>query len=84
MPEQIDLTNSDEMRERFKDLSISNLCELLREGLNELYCKLREDEGFDNDMIISGKLDSRWSDVYITNAPSMSCGETQYHQIIKL
>lgn len=84
MPEQIDLTNSEEMRERFKELSISNLCELIREGLNELYCKLRVDEGFDYDMIISGKLDSGWSDVYITNTPGMSCGETQYHQIIKL
>lgn len=84
MPEQIDLTNSEEMRERFKELSISNLCELIREGLNELYCKLREDEGFGYDMIISGKLDDSWSDIFITNTPSMSGGETQYHQIIKL
>ena len=84
MPEQIDLTNSEEMRERFKELSISNLCELIREGLNELYCKLRADEGFDCNIIISGKLDDSWSDVYIINTPSMTSGETQYHQIINL
>lgn len=82
-PINIDLTNADEMRERFKDLSISNLCNLLREGLNELYCKLR-DESFSYDMIISGKLDDSWSDVYITSVPSMSCGETRYEQMIKL
>lgn len=84
MPEQIDLTNSEEMRERFKALSISNLCELIREGLNELYCKLKTEEGFDYEMIISGKLDDSWSDVYITNTPSMTSGETQYHQVMKL
>lgn len=85
MPEQeIDLTNSDAMREKFKDLSISNLCALLREGLNELYFKLRNEEGFSYDMIISGKLDDGWSDVYITNTPSMNGGSVHYEEIIKL
>lgn len=84
MQEQIDLTNSEEMKERFKNISISDLCELIREGLNELYCKLRIDEGFDSNIIISGKLDDSYSDVYTINAPSMISGEARYHQIINL
>lgn len=86
MPEQeiIDLTNADTMREKFKDLSISDLCALVREGLNELYSKLRDEEGFSYDMIISGKLNNDWSDVYITNTPSMNGGYVQYGEIIKL
>lgn len=85
MPEQkIDLTDSDAMRERFKDLSISDLCDLLREGLNELCHKLREEENFSYDMIISGKLDDGWSEVYITNTPSMNGGSIHYGEMIKL
>ena len=85
MPEQkIDLRDSDSMRERFKELSINDLCSLLREGLNELYHKLREEENFSCDMIISGKLDDYWSDVYITNTPSMNGGSIHYGEIIKL
>lgn len=87
MPEEeatIDLTNAEGMREKFKDLSISNLCALLREGLNELCHKLREEENFSYDMIISGKLDDEWSDVYITNTPSMNGGDIHYEEMIKL
>ena len=85
MPEQeINLTDSDAMREKFKDLSISDLCALLREGLNELYSKLRNEEGFSYDMIISGKLDDSWSDVYITSTPSMNGGSVHYGEMIKL
>lgn len=85
MPEQkIDLTDSDVMRERFKDLSISDLCALLREGLNELCHKLREEENFSYDMIISGKLDDSWSEVYITNTPSMDNGSIHYGELIRL
>lgn len=82
--EIIDLTNAEAMREKFKDLSIENLCELLREGLNELYSKLRDEEGFSYDMIISGKLDDGWSDVYITSTPSMNGGSVHYGEVIKL
>lgn len=86
MPEQetIDLTDSEAMREKFKDLSISNLCALVREGLNELCYKLRDEEGFSYDMIISGKLDDGWSDVYITSTPSMNGGSVHFGEIIKL
>ena len=82
--ETIDLTNAEAMREKFKDLSISDLCALLREGLNELYSKLRNEEGFSYDMIISGKLDDAWSDVYITNTPSINGGSVYYGEMIKL
>lgn len=85
MPTQeIDLTDSDAMREKFKDLSIKDLSALLREGLNELYCKIRAEEEFGYDVIISGKLDSDYSDVYITNAPSAIGGEARYTEMIKL
>ena len=82
--QEINLTDTDAMREKFKDLSISDLCALLREGLNELYSKLRNEEGFSYDMIISGKLDDSWSDVYITNTPSMNGGSVHYGEMIKL
>lgn len=72
--ETIDLTDSDAMREKFKDLSISELCGLLREGLNELYCKLRDAEDFSSNVIISGTLDEQYSEVYITNIRSMYSG----------
>ena len=82
--ETIDLTNAEAMREKFKDLSISDLCALLREGLNELCFKLRNEEGFSYDMIISGKLDDGRSNVYITGTLNMNSGRIYYGEMIKL